>query len=84
MRVGFGRSVSTSYGEPGNLLAQPAHQVFDVSLIQQVRAWGDLYVMGENIFDEEYFFTTGTSKRATRPRTVTAGFRLHFAPAWGR
>ncbi|MGK2856047.1 MAG: TonB-dependent receptor [Thermoanaerobaculia bacterium] len=72
-----GRAVGDSYGDASNLALSPAHQVLDLAYARPVRPGLELYVLAENVFDEEYYLAlTATSFRSGLPRTITAGVRL--------
>ena len=74
-----GRAVSESYGEAANRFPQPAHEVIDVSVSHPLRPWLVVYVLGENIFDEEYWYALSSgTPRATQPRSILGGFRFRF------
>jgi outer membrane receptor protein involved in Fe transport len=75
-----GRSVSRSYGDASNAALSPAHRVLDLSLSQTVGARTDVYVVVENVLDENYYQAlAANSFRRGLPRTVTAGVRLELS-----
>jgi outer membrane receptor protein involved in Fe transport len=74
-----GRQLSRSYGEPANLVAQPAHRIVDFAVSRPIRSWIDAYALLENAFDEDYFYViTATSFRTGQPRTFSAGVRVRI------
>ena len=78
-----GRVLSRSFGEPANLVAQPAHRIVDVGLTYPLRSWLDAYALLENALDEDYFYViTATSFRTGQPRTFNAGVRLQLPGLW--
>ncbi len=72
-----GRAVGKSYGDATNLAESPAHEIVDLSYSRPIRSGLDVYVLVENVFDEEHYLALSTSAlRTGLPRTVGAGVRL--------
>lgn len=79
------RILSTSYGEAANVVAAPAHRVFDVSVRHPLRQGLDVYALLENALDEKYFYVINpTNFRIGQPRTFTAGLRFEMPFAGAR
>lgn len=75
-----GRSVGRCYGDATGTALSPAHRVVDLSLTQAVRPWADVYLVGENIFDELYYQALAVNSfRTGLPRSITAGIRVRTA-----
>jgi len=70
------RMLSTAYGDAENLSATPSHNVLDVSVSRPVRSWLDLFVKGENVLDERYYYIVNTTYRPAPVRSITGGLRI--------
>lgn len=74
-----GRVSGRSFGEPANVVAQPAHRIVDIGLSTPLRPWMDVYAQLENAFDDDYFYVVAaTSFRNGQPRRFSSGVRLRL------
>ncbi len=73
------RILSRSYGELANVRPAPAHRVLDLSLSRPINQWLDLYAKVDNALNEHYYYVlTPRATRATEPRNLTWGARIHL------
>ncbi|HUO84078.1 MAG TPA: TonB-dependent receptor, partial [Thermoanaerobaculia bacterium] len=72
------RSLSTQYADAANQLPLDAHTVVDVHFSWPVREPFELFISGENLFDQEYIVDQAAARRIGQPRQIHAGFRLHY------
>jgi outer membrane cobalamin receptor len=73
------RILGRSWGEAVNLAVVPAHRVLDLSASQPVGRGLEVYVVGENILDEQYVYAiSATLFRPAATRTISGGVRFRL------
>jgi len=72
-----GRTQSRTFEDAQNQLPYESHTVFDLGATWPVRGSLDLFVIAENLFDEEYLAEISVDPRRGAPRQIYVGFRLN-------
>lgn len=73
------RIAGRSWGEAVNLAVVPAHRVLDITASRAIGAGLEVYFVGENVLDEQYYYVISTTNfRPAQTRTVSGGLRFRL------
>jgi outer membrane receptor protein involved in Fe transport len=70
------RALGNQFADAANLNEMDAHVVVDLFASVSLGQRFEVYVVGENVFDEEYLADLGAARRLGAPRQFMAGLRL--------